>query len=607
MEGANTAAFRLKALLLWLRAHKGSKEAALFLDRVGCGRALENETKPIALLLWVRALAEFERSAGEEAFQSLSGFMAHPNNLGAWSPLLSKADMPSQAFSLLSEMGEQQGFWRSIEAGRRRWRGQAVPNIKLDTEDLRRVQLALKAELEAIPLLFAASKAKVTLTSTPQEPLSFVAEWSDPQSTGRITGVALTALGSLITAFILYCLQFPATEVLKAVVAGITVALLITYFLSRESQQRRELKANQKRILALERASLLAKVQNHEASRPVGEPIVAGAYRVEQQLGTGAYASVWRARRLSDGVYVALKLLRSSVAHDPRATDRLRREAEALGLSWHPHVVEVLDHGLLASGVAYLVMEELKGESLRDRIISRGRLTSLDTYELARQAATGLNAAHRAGIIHRDIKPDHLFYHRCQGKEIVKLLDFGVAWVSWAEIRLTREGSNVGTRGYAAPEQLQGELATPSADLFSLGVTLYQALTGKAPPLTQATSSLPERHPEAAVLQGSNEQDSKDAMDFHLAASSPRLPLQAASDVREVSPAPQSARTLIRDFPTWMDFSSLDEGWSNLLRGLTHHDPKQRYVTVTEFIDALEVEANQENKVVIDEPQCSLF
>src|SRR5690606_5817066 len=139
------------------------------------------------------------------------------------------------------------------------------------------------------------------------------------------------------------------------------------------------------------------------------------------------------AKRLTDGASVAIKLLRTALAQDPRATDRLRREAQALGLSWHPHVVEVLDDGMLSSGVAFLVTELLKGETLGQRIARQGALPQEEVARWGVQAADALCAIHSAGVIHRDVKPNNLFVHRSSTTgERLKLIDFGVAAVSWA-------------------------------------------------------------------------------------------------------------------------------------------------------------------------------
>jgi serine/threonine-protein kinase len=270
-------------------------------------------------------------------------------------------------------------------------------------------------------------------------------------------------------------------------VLGAILCIAVTAVLSRDVHYRAVSRAQHLRIMALEREASLQKLRVKEISRPHEEPVIAGKYRLAEQLGVGASGAVWRAKRLTDGAEVAIKLLRTALAQDPRATDRLRREAQALGLSWHPHVLEVLDDGLLSSGVAFLVTELLVGETLAQRIRRLGRLNQSEVAQWALQATDALMAIHGAGIIHRDVKPENLFIHSgTSGVERLKLIDFGVAAVSWAETRLTRHGARVGTLGYAAPEQERGDEIDARADLYALGQTLKEALTGEAPPTDES-------------------------------------------------------------------------------------------------------------------------
>src|SRR5262249_13792222 len=154
---------------------------------------------------------------------------------------------------------------------------------------------------------------------------------------------------------------------------------------------------------------------------------------------SGATGVIYEAVRMFDGQPVAIKLLRVAAAHEAVASDRLRREAEALGLSWHPNVVEVLDHGHLPDGTAYLVMELLTGESLAARLSAKGRLTPRELLPIALQVCDALAAVHAAGVVHRDLKPSNIFLvaERDQaaqaerGPDRVKLLDFGIARVEW--------------------------------------------------------------------------------------------------------------------------------------------------------------------------------
>jgi serine/threonine-protein kinase len=184
---------------------------------------------------------------------------------------------------------------------------------------------------------------------------------------------------------------------------------------------------------------------------------------------------------------VAIKLLRVAAAHDAVASDRLRREAEALGLAWHPNVVEVIDHGHLPDGTAYLVMELLPGESLANRLRDRGRLKPRELLPIALQMCDALAAVHAAGVVHRDVKPSNILLAVDRddpgGPERVKLLDFGIARVEWEETRITNTGGPLGTPGYMSPEQESGEGEIDGrSDLFSLGAVIFECLVGEPPP-----------------------------------------------------------------------------------------------------------------------------
>jgi serine/threonine-protein kinase len=203
-------------------------------------------------------------------------------------------------------------------------------------------------------------------------------------------------------------------------------------------------------------------------------------------MASGASGVVYEAVRTSDNRPVAMKLLLASAAHDSVASDRLRREAEALGLAWHPNVVEVLDQGQLPDGTIYLVMELLEGDSLAHRLRRDGPFPPDDLLPIATELAGALEAIHAAGVIHRDLKPENVFLvatPECGTRP--KILDFGIARVEWAETRITVNGVPMGTPGYMAPEQERGGEVDSRADIFAFGAMLYECLTGDAPaPLT---------------------------------------------------------------------------------------------------------------------------
>jgi serine/threonine-protein kinase len=254
--------------------------------------------------------------------------------------------------------------------------------------------------------------------------------------------------------------------------------------------RRSESDAQMNRIRALERSVALQEERERFTIGFLEGSVVAGKYRLGRKLGTGASGVIHQATRLADNMPVAIKLLRAAVAHDTVASDRLRREAEALGLTWHPNIVEVFEHDHLPDGTAYLVMEQLEGESLAMRLRRAGPLPPDQVILIMGQVCDALGAVHAAGVIHRDVKPSNIFLHRRSddGTLQIKLLDFGIARVEWAETRLTNMGAPLGTPGYMSPEQEQGGEIDPRSDIYGAGAVVYECLTGMPPTSTVSGS-----------------------------------------------------------------------------------------------------------------------
>jgi tetratricopeptide (TPR) repeat protein len=204
---------------------------------------------------------------------------------------------------------------------------------------------------------------------------------------------------------------------------------------------------------------------------------VAERFEIERPAGAGGMGTVYRARELSSGAAVALKLLHH--AGRPSDKQRFAREARVLSDLYHPGIVRYIAHGLTPAGEPYLAMEWLEGESLADRLAQRG-MTMDESVALAKRVAEALGAAHERGIVHRDIKPANLLL--LEGDvERTKLVDFGIARLG-LETRLTRTDMFVGTPAYAAPEQARGSKQVDArADVFSLGCVLFECLTGQSP------------------------------------------------------------------------------------------------------------------------------
>jgi serine/threonine-protein kinase len=201
-----------------------------------------------------------------------------------------------------------------------------------------------------------------------------------------------------------------------------------------------------------------------------------GRYRLVRKLGTGGMANVYLAEDQELDRRVAIKMLDDRHAQDEQFVERFRREAKnAAGLS-HPNIVSVYDRGT-AEGTYYIAMEYLDGRSLKELIVSRGPAPVKTAVEYARQILAAVGFAHRHGIVHRDIKPHNVLVAGDEGR--LKVTDFGIARSGASQ--MTEVGSIIGTAQYLSPEQARGAPVDQTSDLYSVGVVLYELLTGQVP------------------------------------------------------------------------------------------------------------------------------
>lgn len=219
-----------------------------------------------------------------------------------------------------------------------------------------------------------------------------------------------------------------------------------------------------------------------------------GRYELEELIGQGGMGEVWRGRDLRAHRPVAVKILAPQVA-GLASRERFAREARAAARVVHPNVVTVLDVGE-QDARPYLVMELLTGRSLAAELLDRGRYGVAEACDLMSQAAAGLYAAHRAGVVHRDVKPANL---HLTASGVLKVVDFGVAQMATEAARLTMVGTVVGTAAYLAPEQIDGSGGGPACDLYALGCVCYELLCGH-PPFTGSAPELVYQHMHQAPV-----------------------------------------------------------------------------------------------------------
>jgi WD40 repeat protein len=219
-----------------------------------------------------------------------------------------------------------------------------------------------------------------------------------------------------------------------------------------------------------------------------GSRVVGGKYRIDALLGQGGMGSVYRATHLELDRIIALKIVLPDFVSNNETLERFRQEARASARLNHPNVISVYDFGILPTGQAYLAMELLGGRSLREEIEKNITLSPERIIEVLGPVCNAVNAAHLAGVIHRDLKPDNIIIETTdRDEELIKVVDFGIAklkersGITSAPTNLTEPGLVMGTPHYMSPEQCRGEELDACSDIYSLGITIYEMLVGHVP------------------------------------------------------------------------------------------------------------------------------
>jgi eukaryotic-like serine/threonine-protein kinase len=222
----------------------------------------------------------------------------------------------------------------------------------------------------------------------------------------------------------------------------------------------------------------------------VGSTLIDERYELKALAGSGGMAEVYVAYDKVLDRHVAIKVLKDRYAQDEEFVERFRREAKSAAALVNPYIVPIFDWGEAEDGNYYIVMEYVPGGDLKDRLKGEGRLSPRTAAGMALQVAEALQAAHRRGIIHRDVKPRNILI---AGSDHIKVADFGIARATEATT-ISHPGDILGSVKYMSPEQAAGEQVGPESDLYSLGVVLYETLTGRVPFEVTTPEDIPAEH-----------------------------------------------------------------------------------------------------------------
>ncbi|MFL6256252.1 MAG: protein kinase domain-containing protein [Pyrinomonadaceae bacterium] len=235
--------------------------------------------------------------------------------------------------------------------------------------------------------------------------------------------------------------------------------------------------------------------------RLIGQ-VLAGKYRIDDKIDEGGMGCVYRATHVLMEKVIAVKVLHPALAADDKIVQRFTREAKAASRISHPHAINVTDFGESENGVVYLVMEYLRGRTLKDIVRSGGPMTLARTVEIVRQVAGALDAAHTEGVVHRDLKSDNIMLDEATGGDWAKVLDFGIAKIQQTERNihetdpgLTAPNLIIGTPQYMSPEQCsQASDIDARSDIYSFGIIIYEMLAGHVPFTGDSPTAIMMKH-----------------------------------------------------------------------------------------------------------------
>jgi serine/threonine protein kinase len=506
----------LKTYLLRVRTEKGDRAARQLLAGAGIDpSAVDNETGWVSELAAKRALRAISEMLGRDAIRHRGEWVTHPEALGVLVRMLRASERPVDAYRYLAQNAREitrVGTWEIEEiyrakpsSSKKRVRPRVIEAVRMtyrqrtdqnedppEGSDAAGEALlcdARAAELASMPRIWGLPEAEVTheaCIAKGGDACIYRIRWSAGRSVqGAVLGalVAGAALGAVVTL---------AGNGLAGVLAGVLGAALgggagLMWDRSKEERASRVFERN--RIAALERGLELRGDLGATPGDLTGT-VLGGKYRIGRKIGSGGIGVVYAAEHVSLGHEVAVKVLRGAAARDGSEIARLRREAYIQVHVEHPNVARVLDLDQMPDGSIYVVMERLIGRSLADKLARDGLLAPGFAVPVFIDVCRALHAAHKKGVVHRDLKPGNIFL--CEDGS-AKVLDFGMSKLATAE-SLTQAGYTLGTPEYMAPEQCIGAQVEPRTDVYALGVLMYEALTGELPIVAQNRRELLDLH-----------------------------------------------------------------------------------------------------------------
>ena len=541
----------LKTYLLRVRTEKGERAARQLLAGAGIDpSAVDNETGWVSQLAAKRALRAIAELLGRDGVRHRGEWVTHPEALGVMVRMLRSAERPLDGYRYLAEHAREAtrvGTWEIDEPSAKaeaseaseareanepreaneaneaneareakepncasRDRSKKRPAIadlvrmtyrprtdgssddsidRLDNEGEELLCDARAAELAGIPQIWGLPEAVIEhpkCLAKGEDSCVYSVKWTRRRSR---QGVVVGAFGAALTCGSVVAATGGALAGSLAAVLGAALGGGSGYMWDRAREERSARSFERNRIAALERG-LELKGETGATPGDLTGTVLGGKYRIGRKIGSGGIGVVYAAEHLTLGHEVAVKVLRGAAARDGGEIARLRREAYIQVHVEHPNVVRVLDLDQMPDGSIYVIMDRLVGRSLADKLARDGLLAPGYAIPVYIDVCRALHAAHKKGVVHRDLKPGNIFL--CDDG-VSKVLDFGMSKLATAE-SLTQTGYTLGTPEYMAPEQCIGAQVEPRTDIYALGVMMYESLTGELPIVAQNRRELLDLH-----------------------------------------------------------------------------------------------------------------